>query len=200
MDTGHEDRSDRVSFRVANRRQSRRCRLSILSVAFLVMVAASVHADLTTVGSLSRPSGSYWEQRFDSGGIDTFDFIAIVRTGGSSFETPGFDDFPDSSWSAVSSPSLANAWGDPADPLDFDILFTANPPAAFNLYVWSGQLFVEGASVAYIGGEWTIHSLAFSDENPPPYRNEYTIVPAPAAALLGVIGLGLVGWLARRFL
>ena len=161
--------------------------------ALLLLTAGSAFADLTPIGG--PVEGGSWAQRFEITGVGNFDLVAVTMTSpGDAFESPTHSEFDNDDWALlVESPSgtplFASAGGPTVDYLDWRIGFSAeddNPLefdlTAFNSLGVAGSWHVSWDGTGETGDDgWTI-----------------TPIPAPAALLLGAIGLGLAGWLKRR--
>jgi len=170
--------------------------LVIASALLLGLSCSAAWADLSPVGD-PQDVGS-WGQRFEESGVGNFDLMAIRMTSPApdEFEQPAFRNFTDGTWhTLLNGTTLASATGSSLDWLRFDIVFAPaqSEPLAFDFMAYRGDTKLEYAHAVWNGGGWTITAGA-----PSSAPDRATVVPVPAALLLGAIGLGLAGWIKRR--
>lgn len=167
-------------------------------VALLLLTAGSAFADLTPTGDPAE--GGSWAQRFQESGVGNFDLVAVrMTTAGDTFESQVHDNFTDSSWLPLwqndpTVPTIASASGNAVNWMQWDIKFAGDTSNgfAFDFMAYSGETCVDYAHAVWSGG-WSITTYA---PEYGPLRG--TVVPVPAALVLGAIGLGLAGWIKRR--
>jgi hypothetical protein len=78
--------------------------------------------------------------------------------------------------------------------MQFDIVFagSSSNQLKFDFVAMNGNTIVDSALASWNGG-WSFSTTSWR-----PSRTDLSPVPAPAAILLGMLGLGLVGWVKRR--
>lgn len=158
----------------------------VLGVLLFSVTAAT--AGLVPIGDPFQ--GHSWGQTFQVSEGVAFDSLVVQMTSpGDYFESATFRNFSLDGWQTVyerdDQPTLAVAEGPGTDGLNTDIMFTGDPdnPVDFNFNTYDGSTPVESYQVGWNGYDWQV---TLGD------------VPAPGAVVLGVIGLGLIGWAKRR--
>ena len=162
-----------------------------LSPVFLV-----VHGDPQTgIGS--------WEQHFGASTNGVFDLFAVrMASVDDFFQSPSHINFSRSSWGlGIDGSFVASAIGDGVNCLEWDAQFVgdASDPLVFDYVAFYGGEIVSAARAAWSGETWSI--TAFANAEGAfwlPERDEVMPIPAQGAALLAVIGLGVVGWVRRQ--
>lgn len=143
--------------------------------------------------------GNSWGQRFQESGVGQFDFLAVqMNSSGDAFEAPVFRNFSAGGWSSVfNSSTLATASGTSLTSLEFDLIFAgANTNSLeFTFVAFRGNTLLESARASWNGSGWSVTAGAWT---PSRQSLENLVVPVPGAALLGVLGLGIAGWVKRR--
>ena len=170
----------------------------------LLMMAAPAWADLEAVGVPAE--GNSWSHAF--GLTDACDLIAVRLSFGAPFESPTLFDFDTPGWDTLVEkdppiPLLASAAGPTTADLSFRVRFWGNwwLPSTFDFVAFSGDSIVKKAYVIWTGGGFLGKWVILKDSHWNPTRADVSppdVVPAPAALVLGAIGLGLVGWRMRR--
>jgi len=180
----------------------------IFITVLCAFVAVPAFADLTPIGDLLV--GESWGQRFYEN-VGTFDLMAVRMVYGSPFESPAFRHFSDTSWGMMyeNNPgpgnpvTMASAGGNPTNYLEYDWLWCEPPvPMAFDYVVFSGENILLAQRI--LGPSWDCSTWYFQGPTLKnafwlPTRNEVLgIVPAPAAVLLGMLGLSVAGLKLRK--
>ena len=183
------------------------------AVIVIVAICSSARADIQPLSGSMISDDTFvldenWGQEFayDSSTAATagpIDLLAVELVDGGPFDLPVFRGLPSQQhWHLLwQTPAAASVGGDPVDTLSFELWFNSDPvePLAIQLAAFAsdGGMFPQQAfHAAWDGGEW-----AFSPSGWNITRAEAmgSHLPAPGAAVLGLIGLGLVGWVKQRF-
>lgn len=177
-----------------------------LRIAFAVVgvavLSVSAWADLVPIGDPQE--GDSWTQGFIESGIGQFDLVAVKMSAGGPFQSPTHFSFSHSEWcllyeDSLPYPSLASASGPGVTSLTWGVRFFGSSlnSLTFDYVAFNGETIANAAHAVW-GPGWGITNYG---TNPSPYwnpdRNE--VIPAPAAVALGVIGLGTIVWVRRRF-
>lgn len=180
--------------------------MTITKISFVGMLFAlacsTATADLFPMGDPME--GGSWGQRFGYRGSELIDRLAVKIGAGGPFEANVLREFFPTSlgWSSVFEwgdphPTIAGASGTATQNLSLEVWFVPDIPEAvtieFNTYSPGENLPLERFRAVYDGSAWFVGS---GDWYAP--WDEIIHVPAPGAALLGAMGLGLVAWARRR--
>ncbi len=186
--------------------------MRITSVASTVALAALVITPITQGGiqPVGDPiAGHSWGQRFvyETGGAGAVNVLAVQITYGGPFESPTLRDFDAPGWRLVREsggkpPSFAVGAGhtNPVDRLGFEVWFESEPddPVSFVFAAWRpGEVrSLEAFRLSWAGELQSAWDCVWMVDEEPPFDNP--LVPAPAAVVLGGVGLSVVGWFKRR--
>jgi hypothetical protein len=164
------------------------------AAVILLFGVSAACAGLVPVGDPFE--GGSWGQRWVAD-IGTYDHFQLLMDSPYSFEMPtGIGNFSLVGWTQTyDSGQLLIADGPLSGPnVQFDTYFQGSyDQLTFHFQAWNGQLLVDSADVHWTGGGWQITASTWNSG-----RMDAPVIPAPGAALLGAIGLGLVGWVKRR--
>lgn len=149
----------------------------------------------TSMG-LSFSANAQWSQQWNESGVGSFDAIGTKWVSGGNFDNPALTlDSGATGWAAIGNSLNAFATFDPTTSLNFTS-HLLSAPGSFIFYAWNGSLLVESALVdtslnitsPYAGGAPTREAFALSAAP----------VPEPETYAMLLVGLGLVGSIARR--
>ena len=151
------------------------------------------------------PRGSWIQSLGDTGYPFSYDLIAMrITSAGDSFvvgDEGGVQDISND-WELVYNlPQIVAISGPPVFGWlsQFDLHFEGDAPEPLTLeyvvFADDGEFPSRGFTGTFSGTKWLFASGCGWD----PPRTMFLPVPAPGAALLGFLGLGLAGWVRRRF-
>jgi hypothetical protein len=173
----------------------------------VLLLSATATADIV-ITPLGEPiEGGSWSQVFGlepDTAEDAFDFMAVQMASADSFECPAMGPFSKPGWANTDlSPTLAYATGPVVTELfglyiNFEGDKDRDEDLVFDLAQYSGNTWIQTARLvwpAHSDGceDWVVSYEGVWD----PGRLD--MIPAPGAALLGLIGLGCVARI-RRYL
>ncbi|MEW6252469.1 MAG: hypothetical protein AB1716_17665 [Planctomycetota bacterium] len=171
-------------------------RIAALATVICITGGAAV-AGLVPVGEPF--GGQSWGQRWVCD-IGVYDHIQLKIEAPDQFVKPvSIGNFSKQHWAQTYSNGTLAIGDGPritTQDLQFDTFF-AGPnyavPVTFQFKAYNGPILADSAKVWWASGGWHFGPVEW-----PGGRLDGPMIPAPAAALLGVIGLGLVGWAKRR--
>ena len=173
----------------------------------IVAICSGAWADFYPSGG-SVP-GESWGQGFvyDGSTVGSINLVTVQAASGGPFELPVFrellprDSLGGQNWHiAWETPGAASAIGDPVEILNFELWFEPEPvePLTIQFAAFGsdgGMSAQEAFQATWDGALWSIGSSGWDITRPEAMGGH---VPTPGAAVLGLIGLGLVGWVKRR--
>lgn len=185
-------------------------RTIILSVIALVAAVPRV-----CFGDLTGPTTDYnfepvgvpveensWKQWWAGLPAETDLIGHKIASAGHTFESPGYSSFTQLGWDmVVDSPTLVSASGPPVTTIGFYVHFPGNSgdytpadPLIVDGVLFRGDTLIYTTRNIWSGSSWSYQPNAGYWT---PTRAQ--VVPAPAAVLLGIIGMGVAGWKLRKF-
>ncbi len=187
-----------------NKQMNTRNTLVLLVAVAVGLVCAPANADFGGEFTNTQ-SGDSWDAHGHVFGTAAMDLIALRLDPTTSFgwgpwSSPGIVGTNPVTWQEVFNDgiimSISGPAGDkqPGDFVDFDIFSDGNLEVGtfFDIAGFAGTTHFGSAKFTWNGSAWNVGGSSWS-----PLHAD--VVPAPGAALLGVLGLGLVGWVKRRF-
>ncbi len=196
---------------------------TLLTIVAMTVVAGTAEAKSTRSNvrftDVGEPiEGGSWHQAFHAETFFRTDFdqiTGVMDAAGPGFEAPGFSFEPETGWSteSYSTPDITVANGPTTNAIDWIANFEGDadtsPAFGIDLFLTSavdrGSVLVGSGRAFWTGGiegEWL-----FSGDTRASWRfvSEWMAdvvavaqVPLPAAQLLGLVGMGLAGFVRRR--
>jgi hypothetical protein len=186
---------------VNGRKQLRRLAAFATVMGVLAWVSTPASAELYVEQTGPLIPGGSWQAPFSFFSTDlAVDQIAAQITFGDPFSDPeAIYDFSAAGWSQDTNDGFfASASGPGAQfmVLWLDFSGDATAPVEFDVAAFSGATFLGSYHASYSGSGFGFVSMTLGDWDgtPSPVRS----TPAPGAALLGVIGLGMIGCVKLR--
>ena len=177
-----------------------RIALIVGAVAMCVSVASADINDYIMVPIGEPIPGGSWSYQWANFALE-WDLIAIrmATYPDDQFESPGWSDITAPGWSVLlDGPVVISMAGPQQNNFTAKIHFAGNSSDPL-VMDWAAFRDGQDDATKYVRTTWNGSSwkgVTNSGQYWAPKRSE--VVPAPGAVLLGVLGLGLVGWMKRR--
>lgn len=175
----------------------------LIAVVAVLLFAVPAMADLTPIGDII--TGNSWGQGWlwTENGVGLIDTIAMRAVAPATFEHPamydsGYSNMAEVGWSLVYEntlpyPTLATISGPAVLAVSWQTMYAndSSTPLTWDFVAFHNGTIEEATRVSWNGSAWSYSAGVWTPDRA-------AVVPAPAAIVLGMMGLGLVGWLKRR--